>query len=299
MQSFIRVVELWVPSPDGSLLEFGSSLYRAAPSFGALSRRMCFGRGEGLPGRAWEEGRPILLARFEGSYFMRTPAAQAAGLRCAVAVPYFVGDKVAAVLVLLCGSDEARTGAIELWHNDPRVTSDMTLVDGWFGAEGEELAALSRDAYLPRGVGLPGTAWQRGEAVFMPDLAAPATDFLRAESAVAAGLQQGLAVPCDARGSETCVVTVLAANSAPVARGIERWVAHEPAGQAGSPQCAFRHYQDEAAAPTSATLLPALGEAFASGIPTLVEAPSATAGALALLPVISEGRTSEVLVLVL
>lgn len=49
MHSFIRVVETWGPSPDGSLLEFAQGLYDMAPGFGTVSRAMCFGRGEGLP----------------------------------------------------------------------------------------------------------------------------------------------------------------------------------------------------------------------------------------------------------
>ena len=67
-KTFIRVVEVWVPDAEQSLLEFGGGLYGSAARFGMASRSMCFGRGEGLPGRAWDEDRPQLLAsRREGS----------------------------------------------------------------------------------------------------------------------------------------------------------------------------------------------------------------------------------------
>jgi len=72
--TFIKAAEVWLPSNDGTLLEFGSGAFGAARRFAAISREMCFGRGEGLPGRAWDEGRPILLPRFEGSNFRRNSA---------------------------------------------------------------------------------------------------------------------------------------------------------------------------------------------------------------------------------
>ena len=48
MKTFIRVVEVWVPSRDGSVLEFGGGLYGDAPFFGALSEARCFAMGEGF-----------------------------------------------------------------------------------------------------------------------------------------------------------------------------------------------------------------------------------------------------------
>lgn len=291
MPSFIRVIETWLPSDDGSLLEFGQGLYHAAPGFGTVSRTMCFGRGEGLPGRAWDEGRPVLMPRLDAGTFLRTAAAHAAGLHCAVALPCFVQERFAAVVVLLCGGE---AGAIELWHHDPRINSDMTLVEGCFGGHGP-LAEVSRDTYLPRGAGLPGLAWQRGETVFLPDLADAAGRFLRADEALQAGLQQGLAVPFETRTNEACVLTVLANQAEPVARGIERW---GPATAASTePTCLFSHWPDPGAVPQAQVLMPALMSAFASGLPALVEAPSPQAGAFAVLPLTNAGQVSELLVL--
>jgi len=107
MEPFIRVAEVWTPSKEGSPLELSAGLFDAAPAFGAISRKMCFGRAEGLPGRAWDEGRPVLLQRFEGSFFQRTEAARAAGLSCAVALPIFVGGRLTSVVVLFCGDVQA------------------------------------------------------------------------------------------------------------------------------------------------------------------------------------------------
>ena len=140
--TFIRVAEVWEPTADGALLELAGGLYGAAPAFGALSQGLCFGRAEGLPGHAWDEGRPILLERFENSFFRRTEAAQAAGLGCALALPVFVNEQLICVVVLLCGEAAVHQGAIELWHNDPRLSGDLALKQGYFGRDAKQLETL-------------------------------------------------------------------------------------------------------------------------------------------------------------
>lgn len=220
--SFIRVAELWVPSADGALLEFDRGLFGRAAAFAALSRTMCFGRGEGLPGRVWDEGRPILLRQFEGVGFRRAAAARAAGLTCALALPFFVDGALKAVLVLFGGHDGAVPGGLELWHHNARLTTDMTLIDGVYGANADPFEAASRETFLPRGVGLPGRAWQRGEAVFIDGLA-DSRSFLRSAEAAEAGMQQGLALPCRGRTDDAYVAVVLASREMPIARHLERW----------------------------------------------------------------------------
>jgi putative methionine-R-sulfoxide reductase with GAF domain len=222
--TFIKAAELWLPSGDGSLLEFGGGAFGPAQRFAALSRSMCFGRGEGLPGRAWDEGRPILLHDFAGADFRRTDAARSAAFTCAIALPYFDDGLIAGVLVLFCSHDPVQTSALELWHHNARVTGDMTLADGAYGASAPDFEAVSRDTYLSPGVGLPGLAWQRGEAVLIEDLASVPGRFLRSEMAAEAGLQRGLAIPVGSRGDDGHVVTFLAGARLPLARRIERWV---------------------------------------------------------------------------
>lgn len=222
MKPFIRAAEIWRPTPDQTMLEFGAGLFGDALDFASTSRAMHFGRAQGLPGEAWDEGHPVLLKQFEGSHFQRTGAAKAAGLTCAVALPFFVAGELSAVLVLLGGDDQACTGAIELWHNDPRVSSDMTLADGYYGGTPAAFEALTRDTFLPRGTGLPGLAWQRDEAVVMADLS-ESTRFLRGEVAHDAGFRHGVAVPCSALGQASYVLTLLSGQGTPLVRRVERW----------------------------------------------------------------------------
>lgn len=313
MNTLIKAAEVWLPTPDRSLLEFGGGLFGAATGFGASSRTMCFGRGEGLPGRAWFDGRPIVLKQFEGSYFRRADAARLAGFSCAIALPMFVGETMTAVVVLFCGgtdaSENAHDGAVELWRNNARVTSDMTLVDGYFGGHtAEAFEPLSRDTYLPRGSGLPGMAWQKGAAVLIDDLG-QAGKFLRADSAAEAGINRGLAFPCSTPGSDTYVLALLSTTDTPIAKRIECWA---PDDSRQSLQRVFGFC--ETAGPLRASdggtvLAGAIGKAFASGVPVINEVASSEPGSvgtsaqaaglqsLIALPVVADGAVSEVVAL--
>lgn len=311
MNSFIKACEVWTPTPDGSMLEFSSGLFGDATAFGAISRGMCFGRGEGLPGRAWEEGRPIMLKQLSGSYFRRGAAAEAAGLRCAVAMPVFVEERLSAVLVFFCGDAEASAGAIELWRNNPRVSTDMTLVDGHFGAGGGQLEGLSRDTYLPRGTGLPGMAWQRGAAVLIDDLG-QSNRFLRGDDTTALGIKRGLAIPCPSQGDENHVLNFLSASATPIARRIESWA---PNADGSALQRLFGFCEGEGALPAGddgpslASATGSIARAFASSVPQVntdartepqglgEAAAAASLGSLLAIPLVSDGSVGEVVVL--
>ncbi len=223
MQTFIRAVEVWVPGADGSVLEFGSGLYGHARRFGSISRSMCFGRGEGLPGEAWDTGRPIVLKQFTGTSFRRIQAAAVDGLTCGIALPVFAGNRLTAVLVIFCGDHEQQAGAIEVWHNDSANSPDMALVDGHYGATGDAFEFMSRHTSFRKGNGLPGLAWESGLPVYMSDLG-KGTRFLRADSAVKVGINRGFAIPCSTRGRHVYVMTLLSALATPIARRVETWL---------------------------------------------------------------------------
>jgi hypothetical protein len=222
-KTFIKATEFWVPSRDRSFLEYGGGLYGTATRFGALSRTLCFARGEGLPGQAWEAGHPIVLRQFVGSYFQRTSAAHAEGLTCAIAMPIFAGDFLTSVLVIFCGdNDEDQAGAIELWHNDPAKSKDMTLVDGHYGNTGDAFEFISRRTSFRRDNGLPGACWGSGMPVFLEDLG-KASGFLRGDLAVKVGINRGFAVPCPAARGQMYVLAFLSALATPIARRVEVW----------------------------------------------------------------------------
>lgn len=228
MATFIRVAEVWTPTADGTLLQLAGGLFDAAPRFGAISRSLCFGRAEGLPGHAWDEGHPLMLRQLEGSYFRRSTAARVDGLTCAIALPIFVEERLTSVVVLLCGAGDEQVGAIELWHNDQRISSDLTLADGYYGASPPALEELTRDSWLPSGSGAPGLAWQRDAAVFIDSLP-ESRHFLRTQAAASAGIVRALALPCTVRlpMRETWIISLLSSRSTPIARRVESWLPNE------------------------------------------------------------------------
>jgi PAS domain S-box-containing protein len=81
----------------------------------------------------------------------------------------------------------------ELWLTDPDQQT-LSCVARWSppGTDYQSLAAN----HLQPGVGAPGVAWQRGEPVWIPDLAAdPDAGAARGAAAAAAGLHVTLALP--------------------------------------------------------------------------------------------------------
>ncbi len=65
--TFVRVTEIWVP--DGDVLKHAGGNYAGKDGFACASAATSFAKGEGLPGKAWAEGRPVVLKGFDGSYF--------------------------------------------------------------------------------------------------------------------------------------------------------------------------------------------------------------------------------------
>lgn len=215
-RTFVEISEIWVPEGD-RLVQAGGN-YGGYGEFAAASGHESFARGEGLPGKAWQEARPVVLKEFDGSYFKRTEAAKEAGLTSAVAVPVFANDTLKAVLVLLCSDDDVRTGAIEVWSETDGL---LMLEDGYYGAA-RHFEWVSQHTHFPRGQGLPGGVWAANTPMLMRDLGA-GYKFIRADSAGRAGLTTGLGLPIPVPGGRTYVLTLLSARGTPIARRFELW----------------------------------------------------------------------------
>ena len=215
-RTFVEVAEVWVPE-DGRL-HLAAGNYGPHDAFAEASRQTSFGPGEGLPGRAWTDRRPVVLKAFDGSYFKRTEAAHAAGLTAAVAIPVFKGATLKAVLVVLCSDGEDRIGAIEVWEEKDGV---LHLDDGYYGAA-KHFEWVSQHTHFPRGQGLPGGVWSARTPILMRDLGS-GYRFIRADSAGKAGLTTGLGLPIPVPGGKTYVLTLLSARGTPLARRFEIW----------------------------------------------------------------------------
>ena len=133
-----------------------------------------------------------------------------------MALPVFAGEFLTAVLVLFCGDDEKHVGAIELWHNDLRVSHEMGLVDGYYGTA-DMFEFNSRHTKFPRGFGLPGRTWKAGMPLIIKDLH-NSKGFLRWEEASEIGINCGVGIPYRTSAEQTWVMTLLSAQATPIAR---------------------------------------------------------------------------------
>ncbi|KQP55059.1 hypothetical protein ASG40_08585 [Methylobacterium sp. Leaf399] len=221
MASFIRVTEVWVPSKDGTALEFGSGSYGGLDGFHAQSHQTVFGYGEGLPGQAWATRRPIVLKDLQNSYFKRGAAAAAAGLTCGLALPIFAGDVLQAVVTFFCADDDEKVGAIEVWSNDPARSSAMAVEDGYYG-NAEFFERNSKAIQFGRGQGLPGEVWERDRPVVVKEPYG-SHRFLRKAEALKIGRTTAFGLPCHGDRDRDWVMTFLSALGTPIARRFEVW----------------------------------------------------------------------------
>ena len=215
-RTFISACEVWIPK-DGKLVHGGGD-YGTKVEFASISKQTSFEKGEGLPGKAWEDACPVVLKSFDGSYFARTKEAKLAGLTSAVAVPVFDNSDLKAVLVLLCSDGGERIGAIEVWEESGGA---LSLQDGYYGAA-KEFEFVSRHTQFPRGQGLPGGVWAAQTPIMMRDLGS-GYRFVRAESAGKAGLTTGIGIPINSPNGTIYVLTLLSARETPIARRFEIW----------------------------------------------------------------------------
>jgi hypothetical protein len=222
MKTFIKVTEIWIPDKKRTQLEFGSGLYGALTDFKSASEQQHFAYNEGLPGKAWAAGHPIILTRFEHSYFKRTAAANKAGLTCGIAIPVFSGDFLMAVVVFLCGDDEEHAGAIEMWRNNPEAENALKVMDGYYGTL-EHFETVSRQTRLPKGQGLAGLAWETGMPVLINDIGKTDT-FISAADAQQAGITTGIGIPVSDTLRQTYIMTFLSAKATPIAKRIQIWI---------------------------------------------------------------------------
>ncbi|MBT0666958.1 hypothetical protein HT136_01070 [Novosphingobium profundi] len=220
-EPFIRAIEVWVPSQDGRTIDLVSGVYGAMDYFASASRGMRLGKGEGLPGKTWQHGRPMVLGDFGKSYFVRKEAALVEELSCAVSLPCWRESRVAAVLLLFCGDERFRLGALELWQCT-RDSQVLALADGYFGqAHGFE--AEARSLHFARGQGIPGKVWESGAPVFFTSLR-PEGRFLRHEAEDRIGFDRAFGVPCRGQDGSAWVLTLVSSRLSPVVGRIEYWV---------------------------------------------------------------------------
>ena len=136
--------EVWVPSPDGTVLECRHACCREFESlqrFNELSRDFRFFRDQGLPGRVWASKQPEWVQDVSTEpedQFLRRGLAKDFGLRSALGVPILANDQLLAVLVFFMSESREKderlieivsSAAAQLGMTLQHIQYDQTLRD--------------------------------------------------------------------------------------------------------------------------------------------------------------------------
>jgi len=226
MKPFIKIVEIWTPTPDRKWLTLADGIFGDYGLFRAHSEMCSFGYDKGLPGKAWSQARPIIITDLENSYFLRKQEAAQAGLTAGIAVPIFAGEYLLAVTVFLCGDNEHQASAIELWGKNEEAK--LALIEGYF-ASLDNFAWQSRRVTFSKEVGVPGRVWKSHMPEVIADAANPA-NFLRAKLGFDIGISSVVGIPAIFDSSREYVLTFISVKGSPIARRIEIW-SPDPAKQ--------------------------------------------------------------------
>ncbi|XOB62574.1 GAF domain-containing protein [Campylobacterota bacterium DY0563] len=222
MKHFIKATEIWELNSNKTELVLSKGIYENFKEFEEESNNLTFKYNEGLPGRAWAQKHPIVLTKFEGSYFKRAKLANKINITAAIAMPIFAGEYLHSVVVFLCGDNEEHSGAIELWQANKDRVKEMELVDGYYGTM-EDFEWISRNIKIMKSQGLPGTVWETSMPLMMKNLGESAT-FMRASKATKAGITTALALPSWIEKEDGYVITFLSGKNTPIARRFEIWL---------------------------------------------------------------------------
>ncbi len=297
MQQFIKAIEIWVPGTDSPELELASASYGDLEAFKTTSENMRFAYDEGLPGKTWSTGQPIVLTDFSKSYFQRAEAAERARIECGLSFPVFCGDFLQAVVVLFCGGGANVVGAMEVWQNT--TDSELELVDGYYG-DMDRFEWLSRRLSIMKGRGLPGSAWDQGKPVIIDDIG-NSNSFLRASNAAREGITTGLAIPFKL-GVGVQVLVFLSAKGTPIARRFEIWLPDADNGSLhfDAGQCvAGRDLATEYAGTRIERGEGLLGQCWLTGRPTVAPIEDEDGDVIVVIPVIDQGSLNSIVSLVL
>jgi PAS domain S-box-containing protein len=124
---------LWRVDPAGETLKCVATWHQeavSAPAFESMTHQAAFGRGEGLPGRAWQEGRGVRIADLGADEnFARLQAAAADGFHGGVAVPVIAGEEF--------------FGVMDFFH-EAADTMDQEMVEAMFALAGQVGQYLAR-----------------------------------------------------------------------------------------------------------------------------------------------------------
>jgi hypothetical protein len=135
-------VEVWhCDLRKGYDLRLASGHFGQLKYFESIARHTSFRQGTGLPGRAWEEGAPVLMEDLgHARGFVRREGALRAGITTGVAFPVFHDPSQVYVVALLSSDSTPLWRQLEIWERD--LTSDGLVFAAGKSVTGEDLRTV-------------------------------------------------------------------------------------------------------------------------------------------------------------
>ncbi|MFK7817246.1 MAG: LuxR C-terminal-related transcriptional regulator [Planctomycetaceae bacterium] len=217
----VKGIEVWVPDSDDNGLSLEQSCYRDAYAFRDATHGMKFHKGEGLPGRVWQQRAPAFLKDLITTEFVRSDVADADGVTTAVGFPVFDRTEVVAVVLLLLDSRQQMRAAFEHWEYEKKQKG-LRLSAGTY-INCEKLRRISEFLVLPIGEGMAGTTADRSRPYITSQLNEDA-NVVRGVALAAENLVSGIGIPLTDSGKPADdVFTLFNSQSSPVFSLMQLW----------------------------------------------------------------------------
>ena len=220
--SCLRGIEIWGKSEATQELTLLQSVYSDSDSFIDATEGVTFYRGEGLPGKVWNQRAPVFMHALAQPDFVRSSAARKVRIDAALGIPLFRRQHVAEVMVLLLENRDQTTAAFEAWRVDPQ-TERLQLADGHY-LNCPYTESLSAYLQYPAGKGFPGITAESARPQFrVPPV--ETNGIVRAPALLADKLTSFVGLPLTDSGSIfSDVFVVMNGDSSPVFTFVQTWV---------------------------------------------------------------------------
>lgn len=157
----LEVWESGTHAPENEL-KLASGYFGDLERFEWVSRKLTIMKGFGLPGEAWEQGKPLLMKDLaESSSFLRAQNAAECGITTGMAIPLSNQPGGIHVVTMLSASGTPIAHQFEIWS--PNEEGKLVFEDGYLhDIESEKLRDYFKDQSFERGQGPLGEAWLTG-----------------------------------------------------------------------------------------------------------------------------------------
>ncbi|MBA55046.1 MAG: GAF domain-containing protein [Pseudomonadales bacterium] len=155
-------VEVWHnPFGSGNELKLADGYYGQLERFEWISRRLTILHGRGLPGRAWDQNRPVMINDLPNSNsFLRARNAGDCGITSGLAIPFSYTPKQVQIVTFLSTLVTPIAKRFEVWV--PDMEDRYLLFKSGFCAESNDLEQRYVDTAYARGQGAIGETWLSG-----------------------------------------------------------------------------------------------------------------------------------------